>query len=154
MMPNKAFHARRSSPCGLGPRRERRRYIFVRTLLIVVCLCALPVLSAAAERDVALLGQKDSIPFDEIKASYIARTVYALLQSCTVATEIKAIPAVSYKGVRITEPGGKVIEAHIFPNSKDSYLVEVYTRDQGKTLLHGKYSEHAYQLISMLEMKI
>jgi len=23
---NKAFHARRSSPCGLGPRRERRRY--------------------------------------------------------------------------------------------------------------------------------
>ena len=24
--PNKAFHGRRSSPCGLGPRRERRRW--------------------------------------------------------------------------------------------------------------------------------
>jgi hypothetical protein len=127
----------------------------MKKLSFLFCLWALSLSAVAGSYGgVALLGQKESIPFDEIKAIYIGRTVNALLQSCTVATEIDSIPPVSYKGVRITNPNGNVIEAHIFPNSRDSVMVKVYTRGNGVTKLHGKYTDHAYQLISMLEQKI
>ena len=117
-------------------------------LLMLSTLCG-----AQGSGNVVLLGEKQNVAFDEIKAIYIANTVHALLQSCTTVTEVAAIPPVAYKGVRITEPNGRVIEAQIFPDSKDSYMVKVYTKDKGVTRLHGKYSDHAYQLISMLELR-
>jgi hypothetical protein len=127
----------------------------MKKLSIIVCLLMLPLLGVAgSSSQVVLLGNKENIPFDEIKAIYIAKTVGALLRSCTTATVVDAIPAVSYKGVRVTQANGNVIEAHIFPNSTKSYMVKLYTRENGLTRLHGKYSDHAYQLISMLELKI
>lgn len=119
------------------------------------CLLFLPLLGAAnTQYKVELLGEKANIPFDEVKAIYIANTVKALLQSCTVATKVESIPAISYRGVRLIQPDGKIIEAHIFPDSKSSYTVKVYTVENSVIILHGKYTDHAYQLISMLELKI
>ena len=127
----------------------------MKNLSIIICLLLLPLLGAASTHyKVELLGEKANIPFDEVKAIYIANTVKALLQSCTVATKVESIPAVSYRGVRLIQPDGKIIEAHIFPDSKSSYMVKVYTAENGVTKLHGKYTDHAYQLISMLELKI
>ena len=126
----------------------------MKNLSIIICLLMLPLHGAANTHGrVELLGEK-YIPFDEVKAIYIANTVNALLQSCTVATRVNSIPAVSYKGVRLTQPDGKVIEAHIFPESRSSYMVKVFTKENGVTKLHGKYTDHAYQLISMLELNI
>lgn len=123
-----------------------RRAVFLFLLLV-------PILSAAENRaGVVLLGKTDHVPFDEVKAIYFANTVEALLKSCTTATKEDSIPAVAYKGVRITQPDGNVIEAHIFPDSRDNYMVKVYTKADGIIQLHGKYTDHAYQLISMLEM--
>src|SRR5262245_16140127 len=96
----------------------------------LLCLLVLPLSGIAAERDVVLLGQKEKIPFDEIKARYIAGTAEALLRSATVATKVDSISAVTYKGVRVTEPDGKVIEAHILPGSRDSYMVKIYTKEK------------------------
>ena len=130
-------------------------HISMKNLSIIICLLMLPFHGAANTHGrVELLGEKANIQFDEVKAIYIANTVNALLQSCTVATRVDSIPAVSYKGVRLTQPDGKVIEAHIFPDSMSSYLVKVFTKENGVTKLHGKYTDHAYQLISMLELKI
>lgn len=127
----------------------------MKNLWIIIGLLMLPLLSTATTHGkVELLGEKANIPFDEIKAIYIADTVKALLQSCTVATRVESIPAVSYKGVRLTQADGKIIEAHIFPDSRSSYMVKVFTKESGVTTLHGKYTDHAYQLISMLELKI
>lgn len=121
--------------------------------VVFLFLVLMPVLSAAENRGtVVLLGKTDHVPFDEVKAVYFANTVEALLKSCTTATKEDAIPAVAYKGVRITQPDGNVIEAHIFPESRDSYMVKVYTKADRVIQLHGKYTDHAYQLISMLEM--
>lgn len=123
-------------------------------LLIIICLLILPILGIAESGDsVVLLGKKEGIQFDEISAIYIASTVNALLRSCTVATKVDSIPAVSYKGVRLTRSDGKIIEAHIFPDSKSSYMVKIYTKENGVTRLHGKYFDHAHQLIGMLELK-
>lgn len=121
---------------------------------VVLMLFALPLLVAAeSQGKVELLGDKGSIAFDEVKAIYIAGTVHALLESCTTATMVDSIPAVSYKGVRITQTDGKVIETYIFPDSRNSYMVRIYTKENGIIRLHGKYTDHAYQLISMLELK-
>lgn len=126
----------------------------MKTLPIIICLLMLPLLGAGnAHSKVELLGGKADIAFDDIKAIYIANTVNALLRSCTVATKVESIPAVTYKGIRLTQPDGKIIEAHIFPDSKSTYMVKVFTTEDGVTKLHGKYTDHAYQLISMLELK-
>jgi hypothetical protein len=117
--------------------------------LIIGTVLLLGALHAHAE--VVLLGQKEHIAFDEVKADYIAYTVNELLRNCTVATNVDSIPPVTYKGVRVVNLDGKLIEAHIFPNSDSSFMVRVYTRENGVTKLHGKYGNHAYQLISMLE---
>jgi hypothetical protein len=124
----------------------------MKKLFLFIWALSLPAL-AASQSGVVLLGQKENIPFDAGKAIYIERTVKELLQSCMVATEIDSIPPVSYKGVRITDVNGNRVEAHIFPDSKDSLMVKVYTRGNGVTRLHGKYSDHAYQLIGMLELE-
>lgn len=127
----------------------------MKNLSIIICLLLLPLHGAAnTHHKVELLGEKASIPFDEVKAIYIVNTVTALLKSCTVATKVESIPAVIYRGVRLIQPDGKIIEAHIFSDSKSSYRVKVYTAENGVTILHGKYTDHAYQLISMLELKI
>ena len=127
----------------------------MKRFLIIIGLFVLPFLAnAESGTKLILLGEKEGIPFDEVKATYIGYTVNALLQSCTVTTKIDSIPPVTYKGVRVTQPDGKVIEAHIFPDSINSYMVKIYTRKNGRTELHGKYRNHAYQLISMLEVKI
>lgn len=122
---------------------------------IIFSLLVMPLVGAAdTQNKLELLGEKANIPFDEIKAIYIANTVLALLQSCTVATKVESIPIVSYKGVRLTQHDGKLIETHIFPDSRSTYMVKVYTKENGVIRLHGKYTDHAYQLISMLELKI
>jgi hypothetical protein len=119
----------------------------------IILLALLPLLCfGKGPSDVVLLGQEKDIAFDDVKAGYISNTVNALLQSSTVKTRVEAIPPVTYKGVRLTQ-GNKVIEAHIFPDSRNSYMVKIYTRENGIVLLYGKYTNHAYQLISMLEMK-
>ena len=122
--------------------------------LILVFLAMLPLLSiAGGEERVVLLGNTKNVPFDQVKAIYFANTVNALLKSCTAATVVSAIPAVGYKGVRVTQANGKIIEAHIFPDSTKTYMVKLYTTENGVTKLHGKYSDHAYQLIGMLELQ-
>ena len=119
----------------------------------LLLLLLLPLLAAAENPpDVVLLGKTKHVAFDRVKAIYFASTLEALLKSCTTATQVDTIPTVDYKGVRLTKPDGPVIEAHIFPDSKDTYRVEVYTKNGAKIQLHGKYTDHAYQLISMLEM--
>lgn len=162
-IPNFVFEAdavrRRTVSGWIGALRhsatQLKRYISMKNLSIIICLLLLPLLGAAnTHGKVELLGEKANIPFDEVKAIYIANTVEALLQSCTVATKVESIPVVSYRGVRLTQPDGKIIEAHIFPDSKSSYMVKVFTRENGVIKLHGKYTDHAYQLISMLELKI
>jgi hypothetical protein len=123
------------------------------TRLLSIFLLAMPLFCSAAGPDnVVLLGQKDDIAFDEIKAGHMARTLDALLRVCTVATKVESIPPVAYKGLRVKR-AGKLIEAHIFPNSRESYMVKIYTTENGTVTLHGKYGDHDYPLISMLEMK-
>jgi len=41
----------------------------------------------------------------------------------------------------------------MFPDSTQSYMVRLYTRENGLTRLHGKCSDHAYHLIGMLELR-
>ena len=122
--------------------------------LVFVFLAMLPLLGIAGGDDRAvLLGNSANIAFDEVKAIYFANTVNALLKSCTTATVVSAVPAVNYKGVRVIQASGRIIEAHIFPDSMKTYMVKLYTTENGVTKLHGKYSDHAYQLISMLELQ-
>ena len=122
--------------------------------LVFVFLAMLPLLGIAGGDDrVVLLGNSANIAFDEVKAIYFANTVNALLKSCTTATVVRAIPAVSYKGVRVIQASGRIVDAHIFPDSTETYMVKLYTTVNGVTKLHGKYSDHAYQLISMLELQ-
>ena len=124
----------------------------MKTRWIVLCFLISPLLAAAqGTQTVTLLGDKDGVAFDPPKPEYIAFTVNELLRACTVATKIDAIPAVTYKGVRVVNPDGKLIEAHIFPDSDRNYMVKIYTNENGALKLHGKYGNHAYQLISMLE---
>jgi competence transcription factor ComK len=126
----------------------------MKKLFIIVCLSIATAFAAAEDTgNVVLLGDKGNIAFDPVKAIYLASTVNALLQSCTTAVRVDSIPPVGYKGVRVTRADGSVIEAHIFPNSKSSYRVEVYSKKNGVTQAHGKYTDHAYQLISMLELR-
>ena len=117
-------------------------------------MAMLPLLGIAGGDDrVVLLGNTANIPFDAVKAIYFANTVNTLVKSCTTATVVSAIPAVSYKGVRVIQAGGRIVEAHIFPDSTKTYMVKLYTTENGVTKLHGKYVDHAYQLIAMLELK-
>lgn len=104
--------------------------------------------------EIVLLGNSENIAFDEVKARYISNTVKRLLENCTTKTEVETIPEVKYKGVRVNFSPGLIVEAHIFPNSKNTYMVEIYTADNGKNYLNGKYTDYAYQLIAMLETKI
>ncbi len=120
---------------------------------IVFCVLLGLALPGQATNDVELLGDTENTAFDAVKAVYLANTLNALLESCTVATRVDTIPAASYKGVRLTRPDGTHLEAHIFPDSLHNYRVMIYTRQNGTIRLHGKYSDHAYQLIAMLELK-
>lgn len=96
-------------------------------------------------------GETAHRPLDSQRAGYIADALNALPASCTVATRIEAVPAVSYKGVRLIRADGTLIEAHIFPDSLKNYRVMIYTNRNGTIRLHGKYSDHAYRFITALE---
>jgi hypothetical protein len=103
--------------------------------------------------EVMLLGNKTTIPFDPGKAIYISEAVNEVLKSCTVTTRSVSIPEVEYKGVRIKNPDGRIIEAHIYPQSRNSYSIGIYTKKDGMIESHGKYMKGAYSLIAMLEIE-
>lgn len=107
-----------------------------------------------AAANVELIGKTEEILFDKVKEAQIAKTVKMLLSDCTTKIPVKRIPNVSYKAVRVTTDRGEIIEAHILPNGLDTFVVKIYTKENDEFYLHGKYQNYAYQLISMLEVKI
>ena len=121
--------------------------------LLGILICAFFVFTDIYADNLVLLGKKDEILFDQAKQLYMTNTLKALLASCTVKTVVLEIPAVEYKGIRLTRDDGTIIEAHIFPHSISSYYVQIYTLEKGIKYLYGKYADHAYQLIAMLELK-
>jgi len=65
---NKAFQARRSSPCGLGPRPERRRWAYMRNLMLPFLVLIL----SACDAWMRVKGQLEPPPADYYNCSLLS----------------------------------------------------------------------------------